>query len=56
MKLSTLTAFQTLTTNFDIIHSSGENTRRDGEERREERERRMRKRRKKKDRKRSYKV
>jgi hypothetical protein len=37
MKLAPLTAFQELTTTFDIVHSSGENTRRDREERKKRR-------------------
>ena len=42
MKLSPLTAFQELTTNYDIVHSSGENTKRDREERKRKREERER--------------
>ena len=40
MKLSPLTAFQELTTNYDIVHSSVENTERDREERKRKREER----------------
>jgi len=40
MKLIPLTAFQKLTTNYDIIRSSGENAKKDREERRKKREQR----------------
>jgi hypothetical protein len=42
MKLSPLTTFQELTTNYDIVHSSSKNTKRDREERKRKREERER--------------